>query len=143
MDIKEIDPRYRISDQLSEADLDTLAAEGVKLVVNFRPDGEGGESQPNSSVLASKAAALGMAYAHIPVVPNQVSPEHGQQLKSLLDKHPGPVLGFCRTGNRANQVYQLAKQGQPNSNATSSKPACCSQQAEQEGLLNKVKNWFN
>jgi uncharacterized protein (TIGR01244 family) len=143
MDIKEIDPRYRISDQLNEADLDTLAAEGVKLVVNFRPDGEGGESQPNSSVLASKAAALGMAYAHIPVVPNQVSPDHAQQLKSLLDKHPGPVLGFCRTGNRANQVYQLAKQGQPNAAATATKPACCSQQPEQEGLLNKVKNWFN
>lgn len=143
MDIKEIDQRYRVSDQLSEADLDTLAAQGVKLVVNFRPDGEGGESQPNSSALASKAAALGMAYAHIPVVPNQVKPEHGQQLKSLLDKHPGPALGFCRTGNRANQVYQLALQGQPNAATTNTKPACCSQQPEQEGLLNKVKNWFN
>jgi sulfide:quinone oxidoreductase len=142
MDIKEIDQRYRVSDQLHEADLDTLAAQGVKLLVNFRPDGEGGATQPSNATLASKAAALGMAYAHIPVVPNQVKPEHGLQLKSLLDAHPGPVLGFCRTGNRANQVYQLAQQGQPPS-ATNTKPACCSQQPEQEGLLNKVKNWFN
>lgn len=143
MEIKEIDQRYRVSDQLTTADLDTLAAQGVKLVVNFRPDGEGGESQPSSTELASKAAALGMAYAHIPVVPNQVKPEHGQQLKSLLDAHPGPVLGFCRTGNRANQVYQLAQHAQPGSASTNAKPACCSQPPEHEGLLNKVKKWFN
>ena len=143
MEIKEIDQRYRVSDQLKEADLETLAAQGVKLVVNFRPDGEGGESQPDSASLASKAAALGMAYAHIPVVPKQVKPEHGQQLRSLLDEHPGPAFGFCRTGNRANQVYQLAQQGQPNAAATNTKPACCSQQPEQQGLLNKIKNWLN
>lgn len=139
MEIKEIDQRYRVSDQLKEADLETLAAQGVKLVVNFRPDGEGGESQPDSASLASKAAALGMTYAHIPVVPNQVKPEHGQQLRSLLDEHPGPAFGFCRTGNRANQVYQLAQ----NAAATNTKPACCSQQPDQQGLLNKIKNWLN
>lgn len=143
MEIKQIDQRYSVSDQLNEADLETLAAQGVKLVVNFRPDGEGGESQPGNASLASKAAALGMAYAHIPVVSNQVKPEHAEQLTLLLNQHPGPVLGFCRTGNRANQVYQLSLHGQSTASATNVKPACCSQQPEQEGLLNKVKNWFN
>ena len=142
MEIKPIDQRYSVSDQVNEADLDTLAAQGIKLVVNFRPDGEGGESQPGNASLASKAAALGMAYAHIPVLPNQITAEHAQQLTALLNQHPGPALGFCRTGNRANQVYQLSLHGQSTA-FTSNRPACCSQQPEQEGLLNKVKNWFN
>ena len=138
MDIKSIDQRYSVSDQLTEADLDTLAAQGITLVVNFRPDGEGGESQPTSATLAAKAASLGIAYAHIPVVPNQIQPAHAQQLQALLSANPGPVVGFCRTGNRANQVYQLASQA-----PAASKPACCSQPAAQNGLINKVKSWFN
>lgn len=139
MDIKQIDNHFSVSDQLNEADLETLAAQGVTLVVNFRPDGEGGEAQPISATLAAKAETLGMAYAHIPVVPNQIKPEHAEQLNSLLLSSAGPAHGFCRTGNRANQVYQLAKPLVK----TDSKPACCSQNSEQAGLLNKVKNWFN
>lgn len=138
MDIKTVDQRYSISDQLTVADLDTLAAQGITLVVNFRPDGEGGESQPTNAALAAKAAALGMAYAHIPVLPNQIQPAHVQQLQALLSAHPGPALGFCRTGNRANQAYQMALQA-----PAGAKPACCSQPAAQEGLINKVKSWFN
>ncbi len=138
MDIKSIDQRYSISDQLTASDLDTLAAQGITLVVNFRPDGEGGESQPTSATLAAKAASLSIAYAHIPVLPNQIQPAHAQQLQALLSANPGPVVGFCRTGNRANQVYQLASQA-----PATSKPACCSKPAAQEGLINKVKSWFN
>lgn len=138
MDVKSIDQRYSVSDQLTASDLDTLAAQGITLVVNFRPDGEGGESQPTSATLAEKASSLGIAYAHIPVVPNQIQPAHAQQLQTLLSAHPGPVVGFCRTGNRANQVYQLGSQA-----SAASKPACCSQPAAQDGLINKVKSWFH
>lgn len=139
MERKQIDQRFSISDQLSESDLDTLAAEGIRLVVNFRPDGEGGDAQPLSEALATKAAALGMAYAHIPVVPNQIQPAHILQLQGLLAQHPGAAIGFCRTGNRANQVYQQALQA-----PVVTKPACCSQAGTetQVGLLNTVKAWF-
>lgn len=141
MNLKQIDQRYSISDQLTPEDLKALAAQGTTLVVNFRPDGEGGDAQPTSESLASHAAALGMAYAHIPVLPNQVNAQHVAQLQALLTAHPGPVVGFCRTGNRANTVYQQALQS-PVTN-TAGKPACCCGPAEtKEGLLDKVKGWF-
>ncbi len=141
MNLKQIDQHYSISDQLTPEDLNARAVQGTTLVVNFRPDGEGGESQPVSQALASQAAALGIAYAYIPVVPNQISTEHVAQLQTLLTSHPGPVVGFCRTGNRANQVYQLALQSP--AVAAQSKPACCGGSAEtKEGLLDKVKGWF-
>lgn len=137
MQLKTIDPRFSVSDQLTTADLDTLASQGIKLVVNFRPDGEGGETQPASAELAAKATSLGMAYAHIPVIPNQVLPAHVQTLQSLLAKHAGAVVGFCRTGNRANQVYQQALA------STAAKPACCQGSSSTEtGVLGTVKNWF-
>ena len=140
MDIKVINDRYSISEQISPADLDALAADGVSLVVNFRPDGEGGETQPTSQALAEKAAALGLAYAHIPVIPNQIQPDQVQQLHALLSQHTGRVHGFCRTGNRAQNVYQQAQQLAP---AAAQKPACCCQPgAADEGLLDKVKGWF-
>lgn len=114
MNIKKIDQRFSIAEQLSEADLEAVASQGFTLVINFRPDNEGGESQPASAVLARKARDLGLAYAHIPVIPNQIQAEHVNQLSALLNQHPGPALGFCRTGNRANNVYQQIK------------PDCCS-----------------
>ncbi len=114
MDIKKIDQRFSTTGQLTEADLETVAAEGYKFVINFRPDNEGGEAQPASAVLEQKAKALGLAYAYIPVIPNQIQAEHVNQLRSLLKQHSGQALGFCRTGNRANNVYQQIK------------PDCCS-----------------
>lgn len=141
MNLKQIDQRYSISDQLTPEDLNALAAQGTTLVVNFRPNGEGGDTQPTSESLASHAAALGMAYAHIPVLPNQATTQHVAQLQALLIAHPGPVVGFCRTGNRANTVYQRSLQAA--ATATDGKPACCSATAEaKKGLLNKVKGWF-
>lgn len=108
MEVKQIDQRFSISDQINPTDLAVIAKQGFKLVVNFRPDGEGGETQPGNAVLAEKAEALGLHYAYIPVVPNQIQASDVERLRSLLAQHAGPVLGFCRTGNRANNVYQQA-----------------------------------
>ena len=128
MEIKPVDQRFSITGQLNEADLDTVHNQGFKLVINFRPDGEGGEAQPSNARLAVKAQALGLAYAHIPVVPNQIQPADIEQLHALLTKHAGPILGFCRTGNRANQVYQQVLQSD-----TRQKPDCCPPAANRAG----------
>lgn len=106
MDIKHIDQRFSVAGQLSAEDLESIAQQGYTLVINFRPDGEGGESQPSSASLADKAQTLGLAYAYLPVIPNQIQPAHVSQLRTLLAEHPGQALGFCRTGNRASSVYQ-------------------------------------
>lgn len=110
MEIKPIDQRFSIAGQLNEADLEAIASQGFRLVINFRPDGEGGDTQPTSAALAARAQSLGLAYAYIPVVPNQIQPAHIAQICTLLAQHPGPILGFCRTGNRASNVYQQAVQ---------------------------------
>ena len=132
MDIKSLSPQFSTSPQLAIADLPQVAALGYKTVINFRPDGEGGADQPTSLSLAEATQALGMAYVHIPVIPNQIEPAHLEALAQAFTTHGGPILGFCRTGNRANAVYQQYLQS-----AAIAKPACCGQ-AQPVGWLDKL-----
>lgn len=122
MDIKPVSPQFSTCAQITTADLEHIAEQGYKTVINFRPDGEGGATQPASEQLAGQAALLGLAYVYLPVVPNQIQPAQVASLQSALGQHPGPFLGFCRTGNRANAIYQQALQTMP-----AGKPACCGQ----------------
>jgi uncharacterized protein (TIGR01244 family) len=138
MEVKQIDQRFSVAGQLNAADLEEIADQGFKLVINFRPDNEGGDTQPTNAMLAEKAKALGLAYAYIPVVPNQIQPEHVDQLRTVLAQHEGAALGFCRTGNRANNVYQQTLQSD-----AMNKPDCCSQQGgDGENLSSRVLGWL-
>lgn len=139
MDIQQIDSQFSTCAQISAADLTQIAALGFKTVVNFRPDGEGGEAQPSQTSLAEAATALGLAYAYIPTIPNQIEPAQVQALAKILAQQPGPVLGFCRTGNRASKVYQLALQA--------GKPPCCGGSGHDSptpsGVFASIKGLFN
>lgn len=145
IDIKPIDPQFSITGQISPGDLADIAQRGFKTIVNFRPDGEGGDSQPASATLAEKAAALGLAYAHIPVIPNQIQPDQVDKLNAVLEQQAHPVLGFCRTGNRAQNVYQQAIQKRPanTSCCSAQKPACCQAPAQKAGLWASLRKLFN
>ncbi|MDP8567592.1 TIGR01244 family sulfur transferase [Methylophilus aquaticus] len=141
MSIKSIDQRFSITGQISLNDLEKIAHSGFKTVVNFRPDGEGGDAQPTSAALAAKAAALGLAYAYIPVIPNQIQPGQVAALGAAFGQHPQPVLGFCRTGNRAQTVYQQLLQTTPLSGSTAH-PACCHAQVHQTGWAAGLLKFF-
>ena len=103
----------RVTDQLSVApqiqlsDLATAAAQGFKLVINNRPDGED-PSQPSSAEVEAAARAAGLDYAHIPVrgspTPDQVEAE-----RAVLETYAGPVLAFCRSGTRSIVTWSLGE----------------------------------
>jgi uncharacterized protein (TIGR01244 family) len=87
-----------------------IASQGFKSVINNRPDGEGGASQPLSEELAASAKAHNLEYAHLPIVPGQaVTAEQIQEMSRLLKTLPVPILGFCRTGTRASNMYAHAQ----------------------------------
>lgn len=141
MPIQSIDQRFSVTGQISLDDLEKIAQSCFKTVVNFRPDGEGGDTQPTSAALAAKAAALGLAYAYIPVIPNQIQPAQVATLGAIFDQHPQPVLGFCRTGNRAHTVYQQLLQTTP-PGGSSEKPAGCHAEAQQAGWAASLLKFF-
>lgn len=74
-------------------------ADGFKLIVNNRPDGEEA-GQPTSAEFAAAAQAAGLTYVHVPVsgrpTPQQIKAEN-----AAIAAVDGPTLAFCRSGSRS------------------------------------------
>lgn len=94
--------------QISVADVPQIAAQGFKTIINCRPDGEGGAEQPANALLQAAAEAHGLHYYHFPVVMGTPGVEHAAALVQALAEAPKPVLGFCRSGMRAGNLYKSA-----------------------------------
>ncbi|OYY50221.1 MAG: TIGR01244 family protein [Methylophilaceae bacterium 17-44-8] len=108
LNITKITDDYSTSPQISPSDMAEIANLGFKTIINNRPDLEGGAEQTTSTMLDEAAKQHGIQYVYIPVVPNQIQPDQVESFRQALSSSPKPVLGFCRTGNRASQMYARA-----------------------------------
>lgn len=90
---------------LTVGDVDEAAAQGIRLIVNNRPDGEEA-GQPLSAEIEAAARAAGLDYRHIPVA-GGFAPERVQAMAEALEQ--GPVLAFCRSGTRSTFLWALAR----------------------------------
>jgi uncharacterized protein (TIGR01244 family) len=91
--------------QIVPADIPALAAQGIRLVVNNRPDGEE-PGQPNSVEIEAATRAAGLDYRHIPIA-GGFPPERVEAMADALEE--GPVLAFCRSGTRSTYLWALAR----------------------------------
>lgn len=99
---------FSTAPQINADDLAEIAQLGFKTIINNRPDFEGGADQPTSAQIQAAAEAAGLAYIYIPVVPNNISPEQVSAFANAYASAAKPVLGFCRTGNRAGSICNMA-----------------------------------
>ena len=97
-----------ISPQLTPDDFASLAARGVHMVINNRPDGEENGQLPAAEA-ARIAAAHGMDYRHIPVTLAGLSEGDVAQFEQALRDADGPVHAHCRTGARSATLYVLGE----------------------------------
>lgn len=100
--------QFAVAPQLSPADMAAVAAAGFKSVINNRPDGEGGPDQPSNQDIEAAARAAGLEYCYQPVNGGNIQQQDVDAFASLLNQLPGPVLAFCRTGNRCSVLYRAA-----------------------------------
>jgi uncharacterized protein (TIGR01244 family) len=111
---RHVTDQLSVSPQIRLEDVAAAAAQGFRLIVNNRPDGEE-PGQPTSAEVEAAARAAGLDYAHIPVrggpTADQVEAE-----RTLLETAPGPVLAFCRSGTRSIVTWSI---GQAQSGARS------------------------
>ncbi|WP_321854880.1 TIGR01244 family sulfur transferase [Paraburkholderia tropica] len=131
MQIVQHDARFASADQISPADLAEIAAAGFRSVICNRPDGEGGPTQPASAEIRAAAEQLGLQFAWLPVTPGKIGPNEIAQFTQLLADLPAPVLAYCRTGNRATNLWQFAQASaaahpvaEPVAPAVTATPAC-------------------
>ena len=80
-------------------------------MVNNRPEGEE-PGQPPASEIEAEARRVGLAYRHIPVVPGQGTKAQARELAAFVAEAGGPVVGFCRTGGRAANLWKMAREGE-------------------------------
>lgn len=106
--ITKITDDYSTSPQIMPNDIAEIAQLGFKTIINNRPDLEGGAEQPTSNAIAEAAKHHGLNYVYIPVVPNQIQDNQVATFSQALSLAPKPILGFCRTGNRASQMFARA-----------------------------------
>lgn len=102
-----IDETLLVAGQIAPEDVATAAAQGVRTIINNRPDGEQ-PGQPSSTAIEAAATAAGLGYAHIPVDHSGFSMEQIEAMTAALAQ-PGPALAFCRSGTRSTFLWALAR----------------------------------
>ena len=108
MDITRLSDRLAVAPQIRPQDLGDVAAAGFVGIVNNRPDGEAPD-QPSSFELETAARQHGLRYWHIPIVPGEMAEQHVRGLAAALEQAGGPLLAFCRTGNRSATLFKAAQ----------------------------------
>jgi sulfide:quinone oxidoreductase len=137
--ITKLSDDFSTTPQISAEDIAEIAQLGFKTIINNRPDNEGGAEQPTSAQLKVAAEKLGLTYVYIPVIPNNIQPEQVGAFNAAYSLAAKPVLGFCRTGNRANSIFKLAQTG--NSQQTTS-PKGLVAWFKSKCLITRLWRWY-
>ncbi|MDH3274262.1 MAG: bifunctional protein tyrosine phosphatase family protein/NAD(P)/FAD-dependent oxidoreductase [Gammaproteobacteria bacterium] len=106
MNIKKLSPRFFVSEQIAIADLGVASAQGIKTIINNRPDNEA-QGQPRSADLAAAAAELGMQFVNLPVIAGRLTDENIDEFERANRSLQGPILMYCRTGTRSTCLWAL------------------------------------
>lgn len=109
VEITKLTETFSTCGQISPDDVTNIAALGFKTIINNRPDNEGGAEQPKSAEIQAQAEQLGLTYAYIPVIPNNIQADEVAAFAKAYENAPKPVLAFCRTGNRAGKIMGLSQ----------------------------------
>lgn len=114
MQIRSLIDGFSVSPQLGVGDIALLARQGVRGIINNRPDGEA-PGQPASAELAAAAAAAGIAYRHVPFAGGGIDAAVIAAFADALAELPSPVVAFCRSGTRSATLWALAaaRDGRP------------------------------
>ncbi len=119
--INQKNENFSFCGQITPADIEHIKLLGFKTIINNRPDNEGGEQQPKSCALKAIAEDAGLSYAYIPLIPSNMTEQNISQYQAVINSSPMPILGFCRTGNRAVTIYERASSSQAGSSPIESK----------------------
>ena len=106
--VLELAPQVYVCGQLFETDLKLVAKQGVRSIVNNRPDGET-VGQPLAADLARVAEELGMTFLHFPIEPGPISPQTAAEFARACEELARPMLVFSRAGARATKLWEMAE----------------------------------
>lgn len=100
-------PTITISGQITTDDVKYLHSQGVKTVINNRPDFEEA-GQPTSEEIEKACHELGIAYCQIAFSGGMMDMNHVQEFADFYNRTERPLHIFCRSGNRSSTILQKA-----------------------------------
>ncbi len=106
MQSRRLTEHLTVSSQLQASDFDGLARQGVRLVINNRPDGEVRGQLPAAEA-ALLAAQAGIGYRHIPITLATLTPDDVEAFGRIIDATKGPVHAHCASGMRSTTLWLL------------------------------------
>lgn len=110
MQLYPLSPDFTAASQITPADLPEIVRQGFRGIICMRPDGEE-YGQPTAESLKDATLAAGLQFAFLPIVPGQITQHEVTEMRRALEEMDGPILGYCRSGNRVGQLWTLARQG--------------------------------
>lgn len=108
MDIRQVNASFAVADQITEADLPVLKAQGFGTLICNRPDDEV-DGQPGAETLAARAREQGFEWHWIPIASGNFTPEAVMAFDQAMAATKQPVLAFCRSGTRSITLWALAQ----------------------------------
>ena len=106
--VLEVAPQVYACGPLFESDLQLLSKQGVRSIIDTRPDGAA-LGQPSSADLAGAAAALDIAYLHFPVESGPISPETARALAAASESLARPMMVCSQSGGRATKIWETSE----------------------------------
>ena len=104
----ELAPSVFVCGQLFETDLQLIARQGVRSIVNNRPDGETA-GQPASADLAKVAEEYGITFVHFPVEFGPIAGDSAEAFAKVCEDLQRPLLIFSRTGARSTKIWEMSE----------------------------------
>lgn len=124
MNLGMIEDGFFVSTQIMPEHFAMLAAQGIKTIVNNRPDGERG-FYPTDAEMAMLAKNNDMEYRFIPVNPMALTMDTVDDFARSLDEASGPVVAYCASGHRSAMIWALVQTGRKSTDEIIS--ACAAQ----------------
>ena len=94
-----------VSPQITPADVAAAAAQGVRLIINNRPDGED-PGQPRAAEIEAATRAAGLDFVSVPIV-GRPTPGQVSEIWAATQGARGKVLAYCRSGTRSITAWAL------------------------------------
>ena len=103
---QQLDEKMLVSGQIRPEDVADLYAQGVRTIINNRPDGEE-PNQPLGADIERAAQDAGVTYRFIPIV-RGIGPADVEAMSEAIDQCEGKVLAYCRSGTRSALAWAVA-----------------------------------
>lgn len=107
MTITRLAKNYAVAAQILPDNVASIAAEGFVAIICNRPDDED-PGQPTAAEVAAACAVAGLTFHHIPISGMPVAMDLIQEQYRLIKVSAGPVLAYCRSGQRSQFIWQAS-----------------------------------